>query len=564
MNLYHKINKNILERFPTMWNTHFVWMILICLLTHALYFGLGYSTLNIEILKDYGVRNAFFKNGQFSIYLIIGLLALIFFGFRYFTHNPFKNFYPVSKIYFWKILGQLFIIFTLYGSVIISFENGMKLRAKKIAPIETVQKEADQIAFAKPFLYNDISDYYIKNRSYPEPFPCDDVQNLILSYDSLNEYEIKHGIDYQKPYVSFERGDIFQFGKLIQKRIDSCKTKEVLDTIYDVSKIYGLAQYSLYNYSGTNLSGNRKHISDVNFEEDETDLQLEKIHNWYKNKDSVSIAKTIQGVKDICKKYQINEMLNPMKMASGGLKQDLNVQQLIRTGFEDYEKYNSSMDNIRNGASAVTTSVDGINSTGKTQIEYNYFADLPEFNYLKENVETLQEEMGTKQLSNQSIWVLIFSALFGAFFLVMVKYIPFKDLIIGVFVGLVLVALLALYVATTERFEDGNSEMRVLRVCLIYAGLVMGIGFYGFYSNAIKKALLTKWFVGFGAATIAFFPALFFYIQQKSYKEVFMDCQQYPTKIYNFEMAPWHFFGLGLVSVFIIFTMLRKLYAKVE
>jgi hypothetical protein len=564
MNFYQRINKTILERFPTMWNTQFVWMILICLITHVLYFGLGYASLNIERLKDYGVRSLFVNGSYFSFYFIIGLLALIFFGFRYFAHNPFKHFYPLSKAYFWKILGQLFVIFFLYGSVFISFENGMKLKAKKIVPIDVVQKEADQIALATPFMYNEIGDYYIKNRSYPEPFPCEDIENFIIKHDSINDIDIRHNIDYAKPYVTIN-GNSFQFGKLSTKRIDSCKTKEVLDTIYDVSKVYGLAQYSFYNYSGSELRGNRKYIDESNFVEDEVDLQLEKIHSWHKNKDSVSITKTIQSVKDICKKYQINEMLNPMKMASGGLKQDLNVQQLVRTGFVDYKDNisDSAKDAVEDAVGVVTSSEDGGN-INKAQIEFNYFADLPEFTTIKENVETLQDEMGTKQLYTNAFWVLFFGSIIAAMFLLLVKYIPVKDLIIGIFVALVLVALLALYVATTERFEDGNSETRVLRVCLFYAALIMGVGFYGFYSNGIKKALLTKWFVGFGAATLAFFPALLFYIQQKLYKEVLVDCQTYTSKIYNFEVAPWQFLVLGLLSIFIIFTMLRKLYAKVE
>ena len=134
MNFYRKINKYILERFPTMWNTQFVWMVLICLLTHLLYFGLGYSSLNIDVLKKYSVDSLFFTSGYFSFYIIIGILALIFFAFRYYAHNPFRHFYPLSQSYFWKIFSQLFIIFLLFGTVFISFENGARLKARKIAP----------------------------------------------------------------------------------------------------------------------------------------------------------------------------------------------------------------------------------------------------------------------------------------------------------------------------------------------------------------------------------------------------------------------------------------------
>ena len=565
MNLYHKINKNILERFPTLWNTHFVWMILICLLTHVLYFGLGYANLNIEVLKEYGVRNTFFKGTHFSFYVIIGLLALIFFGFRFFTHNPFKNFYPVSKTYFWKILGQLFIIFILYGSVFITFENGMRVKAKNITPIETVQKESNQIELAKPFLYNDISDYKITNRSYPQPFPCEEISDFVIGRDTINDHDIRHGIDFQKPHINFQMGGVFQFGKLTQKRVDSCNTKEVLDTIYDVSKIYGLSEYAFFNFSGSNYEGSAKYNEEQNNIQDEEDYQLEKMHNLYKNKDSVAIAKIIQNVKNICTKYRIKEQLYPMKMATAGLKQNLNEQQIIRTGYQDYLINKPDQAEMLSAAAGAVTTVDNDdNSNTRAQIEFNYFVNLPAFTTLYQNVGNLEQDMGTKQLTTYALWALILGSLFAAFVLVMVKYIALKDLIIGIFVAGVLAAILGLYIAFTERNSYGDNDIRVARVCLFYAAIIICVGLYGFFSNAIKKQLLTKWFVAFGGATIAFFPLLLFYIRQKSYKEVIHNCDTYPTKMYDFSLEPWHFVGLALLSAFIIFIMLRKLYAKVE
>jgi hypothetical protein len=568
MNFYKKINKNILEKFPTMWNTHFVWMILICLLTHVLFFGLGYSSLNFQILKEESVRNLFFNGSYFSFYCIIGLLALIFFGFRYFTHNPFKHFYPIGKLYFWKILGQLFVIFFLYSTVFISFENGLKLKAKKIAPIETVEKEADQIAIATPFFYNSLTDYEIKSRSYPEPFPCTEVSNFVIGYDSTNEIDIRHGIDYKKPYVELGR-NIYQFGLTSQKRVDDCNTKEVLDSIYDVSKIYGLAEYSLYNYSGSELGRNRKHINEYNVEPEEDDVELEKIHSWQKNKDSVAIAKVIQTVMDICKKYNINEQLNPMRMASAGLKQNLNQQQLIRTGFKDYKDHildqSSAVDTaVRSAISAVGVSDDNDAINGIPQIDYNYFVDLPKFTELKNNVESLTENMGTKQLKTQIFWALVLGSLFVAFCFVMLKYLQLKDLIIGVFVAGVLMALLALYIGVTNNHEYGNDNNRMMVAAILYSGLILGVGFYGFFSTAIKKQLLTKWFVAFGVAMFAFPAVLVLFIREHSYTEVAKHCENYPTKIYAFEITPWLFFGMALLCIYVIFTMLRKMYAKVE
>ncbi len=566
MHLYKRINQYFLERLPTMWNTHFIWMVLICLLTHVLYFGLGYTLLNIEVLKEYDAKYLFFKGAHFSFYFIIGILALIYFGFRYFTHNPFKNFYPISKGYFWKILGQLFIIFFLYAAVFISFENGMKLKANKLVPIDIVETEANKIALAKPFLYNQIADYFIKQRSYPKPFPCDDVENFVIGYDSINGVAIKHNINFKKPYLSLS-GAYYQLGKISQKKIDSCTTNDVLDTIYDLSKIYGLAEYSLFNYSKNGLDNGGKYYRGNYVPDNDLYIDVIKIHQWQINKDSVAIATTIQTLKNICKKYNINEQLSPMKMASAGLKQNLDTQQLIRTGFEDYKKYNKNNTNYNDSGADVAVAVvdeEDDNNTTPRQIAFNYFVDLPKFNTLYDNVQTLQTDMGTKQLYSSAYWVLIFGALAFALFFVIIKYVALKDLIIGIFISGILLSILAILIASIDRNISNDREMVYIGMAIFYAAIIMLIGLLSIFSHAVKKQFVTKGFISFSIATVAIFPFLLYYIHQKCYNEVVRLCDIEPTKIYAFDLTPWQFVAFALLSIFIIFAVLRKVYAKVE
>ena len=560
MNFYNKINKYILERFPTMWNTHFIWMLLMCLLTHSLFWVLGYASLDIDVLKEYGIQNQFFKGGYFSFYVILGLLLLIYFSLRYFTHNPFKHFYPVSQWYFWKIFGQLFLVFLLFGSVFISFENGVKQKVKKIAPIESVSIDADKIMLAQPFLYNQISDYLITKRSYPEPFPCAEISGFVVGYDSINSYEKKHGIVTTKPYV-FLNGTSYQFGKTTEKRIDSCKSETVLDSIFDVSKVYGLAEYSLYNYSGENINSNYRNYNAV--EQEEKDELTKKIHKWYKTKDSAAIAKTIEDVKLVCKKYNISELLDAKKMASAGLQQDLNKQQLVRTGYVDYKN-----EDIENTAYinpvAVDDGKDYLNKTDitrKAEIKYNYYVDIPTFNTLQENVASIYDDMGTNQLYKQFLWAIIFASLCFALFFVMVKYIPLKDLIIGIFVAGVLATILSLYAAFTKYYRDENV---LLGISIFYTAIIIFIGVYGIYSNAIKKHLLTKWFVALSISILAMVPMLLFFIREKTSSEIARRCSLFTETVYAYELSSWQFLVFGLVSVFIIFRLLRRLHAKVE
>ena len=557
MNFYRKINKYILERFPTMWNTQFVWMVLICLLTHLLYFGLGYSSLNIDVLKKYGVDSLFFSSGFFSFYIIIGILVLIFFAFRYYAHNPFRHFYPLSQTYFWKIFSQLFIIFLLFGTVFISFENGARLKAKKIAPIEIVTEEANKVNMAKPFMFNAIEDYNISKRSYPDPFPFEDIKNITIGYDSINGVVRKYGTDYKQPYITLNGTD-YQFGTKKEIRIDSCTTDIVLDKIYDVSKIYGISEYSLYNYSDFETR-KRKYIdNDDDFMPEENGYDnLALIHKWYQAKDSQAIAKTIQALKDICTKYKISEQLYPQKMANAILKQDLNKQELVRVGFYDYKK---------NIASDFDNSAPGIddNNSGKgksfREIEYNYSVNITAFESLKNNVSTLKNRMGTNHILALELWIVLTVSLAFAMFLIMVKYIPLKDLIIGIFVAAVLATILTLFFTISNIYR----EKATLSISIIYAALIILVGLYGLFTKGIRKQLLTKWFIALVIAILGIFPMAWYFIRQSTAKEVYQKCQIYSDTVYLFEFKPWHFIVMELVATFIIFRLLRKLHGKAE
>jgi len=555
MNFYKNINTFLLERYPTCWNTRFVWMVLIGLCTHLLFLGIGYGALNFEVLKDYGIRDFFFKKGFAVFYAIIGLVSLIYFGLKYFAHNPFKNFYPVSQTYFWKILGQLFLMFFIYFTVFISFENGLKFKASKIVPINTIEAETNMVNTAKPFLFTNINDYHIKNRNYPEPFPCEDITGFTIGYDTVDNVSISHGIDTKKPYLNFN-GSLYQYGKLRSKDIDECHTEPTLDTIYDLNKIYGIDEYSLYNFSNFENTNNTVDI----------DYILKQVHHWYQNRDSIAIAKTIQDLKNICKKYNISEQLNPAKMTSAILKQNLNKQQLISAGFYDYKLNDgipSSVD-VATEATVVSASADTGNENNdnsiKKNIDYNYSIDMNSFATITENVEKINNDLGTNQIFKSNFWLVVFLSFGFALFFVMVKYIPLKELIIGIVIAAVLLAVVGLIAIT----NNINNERSTLSLGVFYSAVIICIGLYGIYSTNIKKALVSKWMVSFYTSILCIIPLTIVLVREITSSEVIAKCQTYTNTVYLYEFNPWQFLISALIAVFFIFKLMRRVHAKVE
>lgn len=543
MNFYKKINTFTLERLPTIWNTQFVWMILISIVTHVLYFGLGYATLQLDDLTEYGTSSIFFGRGYFTFYIIIGLMALIFFAFRYFSHNPFKSFYPVSQMYFWKIFAQLFTMFLLFGTVFISFENGMIVKSKKIAPLAVIEKEVLQVNYAMPLLFNDIADYHIENRSYPSPFPCDEISDFVVGYDSTNSSPILHNIDYKKPYLNLNY-NLYQFGRIKQKAVDSCFSDEVLDTIYDVSKVYGIAQYSLYNYS-KNKNNTYQNV-------DYTAI-LPTIHKWYTAKDTVAIEACIANLKALCKKYDVGEQLYPLKMAKAILEQNLDKQPFIRTEFTDYRDKLNSTD-------ISEPEQNESNGNIKKNIAYNYSVDVQVFYIIQQNVSALNDDLGFNQIHNSAIWALVFFAFFAALFFISIKYIALKDFIISVFVAGVLATLLALYIFVT----DAEREKTFTLISIIYALIIIIIGVVGIHTTKVKKRYLTKWQVSMYIAILCLLPAILVCIRENTVSKVLLKCSNDYTDVYLFEFKAWHFFTLLLIAVYFIFSWLRKLHARVE
>lgn len=126
MRFIHKTNQYLIERFPTVWNTKIVWMILISIPIHFLFFLMG---LNTELPTDfYAFEIKYYTSGWSFFGSIISTLMLIGWVVAMFKNNAFKNFYPMSNTQlFGQFLSYFVIIFcsiSFYLSCAYGFYTG--------------------------------------------------------------------------------------------------------------------------------------------------------------------------------------------------------------------------------------------------------------------------------------------------------------------------------------------------------------------------------------------------------------------------------------------------------
>lgn len=190
MKKIHKINQYLLEKYPTIWNTRIVWMLLIASCIHIFFFFIGYiSHSNPTSLQDYAAVNDYFKDGIVFIQLIISVLLIVGWLIMMFKNNAFKNFYPTSR---WKLFSQFlqyFVIIFFSVSFYFSYMTGFKLFINNRYDDTSMTKKIETINRAYPFLSQNINDYTLNNKRYPAIFS--------------QLYCEQQYIDYSKKYFSF-------------------------------------------------------------------------------------------------------------------------------------------------------------------------------------------------------------------------------------------------------------------------------------------------------------------------------------------------------------------------
>ena len=126
MQKINKINQYLLERYPTIWNTRIVWMLLLGIAIHLIFFFIGFiSHASPSTLQSSRAISDYLSSGLVFVHVIISVLMIVGWLVFMFKNNAFKSFYPNSgKKLFFEFFQYFIIIFistTFYFSYMVGF-----------------------------------------------------------------------------------------------------------------------------------------------------------------------------------------------------------------------------------------------------------------------------------------------------------------------------------------------------------------------------------------------------------------------------------------------------------
>ena len=179
------MKKYLLERYPAIWNTHVVLLLPLILLSHLVFFGLGFIMLTDSTLGiSYYPWGNLFNGLPMLLNFIIIVLLLVGWLIYLFRNNAFERFYPVSR---WQLFWRFVVYFAVIGGITSSSFSFM--------------------AGEKAKVYWRYTDSYIHSvlRQYPEDIR--DSEREQLSDDQLKEYHIVHNASQIKKQVFIENFD---------------------------------------------------------------------------------------------------------------------------------------------------------------------------------------------------------------------------------------------------------------------------------------------------------------------------------------------------------------------
>lgn len=147
--MFGKIQKQLLLKYPLLWNTKFVPMICIGALINLLYFFIGYADGSIDFKERYDSDLDF---TFFSFCFLISVVLLILWLVNYFRNNSLKSFYPKSKYSLFYEWIQILIIVLLLIGFFFPFEIGRKLHKQSYITEEVAKKRCEIISKADFFI----------------------------------------------------------------------------------------------------------------------------------------------------------------------------------------------------------------------------------------------------------------------------------------------------------------------------------------------------------------------------------------------------------------------------
>ncbi|SNR15853.1 VIT1/CCC1 transporter family protein [Tenacibaculum jejuense] len=315
METIKKINKYLVEHYPLIWNTRLVWMLTFAVVLHLAFFIAGYFSVNTQkdVSSHYSLEGFYFDSPAILIGVLISIISLLIWIIFYLKNNAFKNFYPLKKGTLFIQFCILFLIFFTNITHYYSYKKGITTKIKVLYDWENIDADIKKFNNAAIFFLKNRSNYTIKAKQYPEPFPLQVVSTERTDYLGVT-------IDTTRAYLRHD-GEFHQFFKIDEELIakDSKNNVFTEDGIYDEESyvrnnqpfkyriVYDISSYkelitpNLYNFSQEFIS----------YGQDSIDYRNRLIHyqKLLDKKDESVISNELDQFYNLAKQYEVEHNL---------------------------------------------------------------------------------------------------------------------------------------------------------------------------------------------------------------------------------------------------------------
>ena len=338
MQKIYKFNQYLLEKYPTIWNTKIVWMLLSGLVIHILFFIIGYiSHADPVSLQKFDGRDDYFKDGMIFIHLIISVLMIVGWLIMMFKNNAFKNFYPSSKGKLFLQFLQYFVIIFVCTTFYFSYMMGFKVFIKNKYPDRQMAENVELINKATAFLSQNLEDYTLDNKTFPQYYNlyCEtDIEKInrtlkyFVYYDRVYQY---YSLYSKTIYKQDTNGDYFfpegeeKSNVAYTENKNNSKTYYFKKDVVDMSSYITTTGLTYYNFSGIfyeNDLREKGYLRNTYSEEDNFDEYAKESHKKKRfeinsaitvllnKKNPAEIEKLMKNFLDVSKKFGIKNNLD--------------------------------------------------------------------------------------------------------------------------------------------------------------------------------------------------------------------------------------------------------------
>lgn len=148
--MFKNIQKQLLLKYPLLWNTKFIPMVILGILMNIIYFFIGYYDGTIDFTGEYIYGNNDDEILGFG-FILTAIILLIWFWF-YAKNNSFKAFYVKSKNALFFEFLQILIIFVLFFNFYVVYKTGIQLHNRSYYSYEETKKRCEILSLAEIFI----------------------------------------------------------------------------------------------------------------------------------------------------------------------------------------------------------------------------------------------------------------------------------------------------------------------------------------------------------------------------------------------------------------------------